>query len=119
MTGLKRAVRIALVVVALVGLAGGLLIIRGFRATAEPTALETFVARTARNLAIPRSAKNEANPERLTPQNLQAGRDRFLASCATCHGNDGNGRSSVGHSLYPRATDLRSARTQALTDGEL
>jgi predicted CXXCH cytochrome family protein len=119
MTGLKRAARATLIAVVLAGLAGGLLIIRGFRATAEPTAVETFVARTVRDLAIPRSAKSETNPQLLTPENLQAGRDRFLASCATCHGNDGNGRSSVGHSLYPRATDLTSARTQALTDGEL
>jgi predicted CXXCH cytochrome family protein len=116
---LKRAVRATLIVVALAGIAGGLLILRGFRATAEPTAFETVVARTVRDLAIPRQEKNESNPQLPTPENLQAGRDRFLASCATCHGNDANGRSSVGHSLYPRATDLRSARTQALTDGEL
>ncbi|HXD23305.1 MAG TPA: c-type cytochrome, partial [Gemmatimonadaceae bacterium] len=119
MSGWKRVVRTTLVVIALVGIAGTALILRGFRATAEPTALESAVARTMRDLAIPRAARHEQNPLHVSAENLQAGRDRFLASCAACHGNDGDGRSSVGHSLYPRATDLRSARTQALTDGEL
>lgn len=119
MSGWKRVARTTLVVIGLAGVAGTALILRGFRATAEPTALERAVARTMRDLAIPRAARNEQNPLQVSAENLQAGRDRFRASCATCHGNDGDGRSAVGHSLYPRATDLRSPRTQALTDGEL
>ena len=119
MSGWKRVVRVTVVVIAVVGIACAVVIARGFSATAEPTALESSVARMVRDLAIPRQAKNERNPVELSPENLQAGRDRFLASCATCHGNDGDGRSSVGHSLYPRATNLRSSGTQALSDGEL
>ena len=110
-------VGLALVVVAFAG--AGALIARGFRANSEPSALEAGIARTVRDLAIPRQARNERNPVEISAENLQAGRERFLASCATCHGNDGDGRSSVGHNLYPRATDLRSERTQALSDGAL
>lgn len=108
---------VAVVVVALVG--AGALIARGFRANAQPTALETVVARSVRNLAIPRRARAERNPLRPSAENLQAARQDFLARCAVCHGNNGDGRSKVGGSLYPRATDLRASPTQGLTDGEL
>ena len=33
--------------------------------------------------------------------------------------NDGSGDTSIGRSLYPPAPDMRAARTQALSDGEL
>jgi predicted CXXCH cytochrome family protein len=115
----KRFIRASLVVALAAVAIGAALIMRGFRATTEPTALETAVARTVRNLAIPRRARNEISPLRISPENLEQARETFLAHCANCHGNDGDGRSTVGHNLYPRATDLRSARTQALTDGEL
>ena len=36
-----------------------------------------------------------------------------------CHANDGSGDTAMGRSLYPRAPDMRGARTQSLTDGEL
>ena len=98
---------------------GGALIARGFRATSEPTLLETVVARGVRNVAIPVRARGETNPVKITPENLREARDVFLARCATCHGTDADGRTAVGRNLYPRATDLRSARTQGLTDGEL
>jgi predicted CXXCH cytochrome family protein len=108
------------IAVAIVALAGaGAFLARGFRATNEPSALEMLVARSIRNAAIPRHNARETNPLKTTPENLQDARDYFLARCATCHGTDANGRSSVGRNLYPRATDLRSSRTQALTDGEL
>ena len=115
----KRVVRATALVAVAVVIGGVALIARGFRANSTPSALEVAVARTVRNLAIPGQARNERNPLHISPENLQAGRDRFLASCATCHGNDGDGRSTIGHNLYPRATNLRSARTQSLTDGEL
>ncbi len=108
---------VAVIIVALI--AGGALIARGFRATSEPSALETVAARTVRNLAIPRRERGEANPLKITPEGLQEGRDEFLARCATCHGNNADGRNNVGRNLYPRASDLRSRRTQELTDGEL
>ena len=106
--------------VAVAGVIGGAALIRrGFRATAEPTAFETVVARTVRNLAIPHRARNERNPLTPTSKNLQEGREEFLARCASCHGHDGSGLTQVGRNLYPRAPNLRSAQTQSLTDGEI
>jgi mono/diheme cytochrome c family protein len=104
-------------VVVLVGAAQ--LIHRGFRATNQPSTLETVVARAALNYSIPNSARREHNPLDATPQNLQDGRDAFLTRCQACHGHDGSGLTPVGQSLYPRAPDLRAAATQDLTDGEI
>ena len=39
--------------------------------------------------------------------------------CATCHANDGSGKTSIGRSLYPPAPDMREPSTQTLSDGEL
>ena len=110
------ALLLALTVVMVVGV---LLIHRGFRATNQPSRLESFAARAVRNLSIPNAARSEKNPLDATPQNLQVGRDEFLANCQTCHGHDGSGVTPVGQSLYPRVPDLRAAPTQSLTDGDL
>jgi predicted CXXCH cytochrome family protein len=91
----------------------------GFTANAEPSALESRVARAIRNFSIPSAAKSETNPIAATTENSVAARDTFLARCSVCHGSLGDGRSATGANLYPRAPDLRSAQTQSLTDGEL
>jgi predicted CXXCH cytochrome family protein len=100
-------------------IAGGVFIARGVAATDEPTAAEALVARAVRNLAIPRAAKAERDPYAATPERLQAAREFFVARCAVCHGSEGRGDAVVGRNLYPRAPDLRSAGTQALSDGAL
>jgi mono/diheme cytochrome c family protein len=97
----------------------GLMIWRGFRATAEPSRFEAVVARTVRNLAIPTHARNERNPLQATSENLQEGREDFLARCAICHGHGGSGITPMGRNLYPRVTDLCLPQTQNLTDGEI
>jgi len=38
---------------------------------------------------------------------------------AVCHRPEGSGQTQVGNSLYPKVPNLRSARTQKLTDGEI
>jgi predicted CXXCH cytochrome family protein len=97
----------------------GALIWRGFRATSEPSSFESNIARTVRNWAIPFYARDQKNPLQLTPENLEKAREDFLAQCATCHGYVDTGVTQIGRALYPRAPDLRSPRTQALTDGEI
>jgi predicted CXXCH cytochrome family protein len=97
----------------------GLLIWRGFRASARPSAFETVVARSARNLAIPRRERNARNPFEPTPDALQQGREQFLTRCAGCHGIDGSGNTQIGLGMYPRVPDLRASATQNLTDGEM
>lgn len=96
-----------------------LLIARGFRATSEPSRFERVAARAVRNLAIPRRARVEKNPLQFSADNLQTGREIFLARCANCHSIDASGVTPVGRNLYPRAPDLRSPLTQSLTDGEI
>jgi predicted CXXCH cytochrome family protein len=111
--------RVAAALVGLIVVAAFIVSFRGFRATSEPSRVEVAVARGVRNFAIPRSARAAQSP--LVPGNtpLTDARDLFIASCASCHGNDGAGDTPMGRSLYPRVPDLRSARTQALSDGEL
>ena len=115
-----KAFVLALLAVAAIGAVfAGSAILRGFRATSEPSGLEAVVARTARDWAIPRRARNEKNPLKLASENLREGREEFLARCASCHGHDGSGLTDMGRNLYPRTPDLRAARTQNLTDGEI
>jgi|SRR5579862_1004575 len=97
----------------------GLLIWRGFSARTEPSPFEKTLARTVRNLAIPRRERNEKNPLEVNSQTLTDARERFIARCSVCHGSDGRGQTQMGRSLYPRVPDLLSAQTQSLTDGEI
>jgi predicted CXXCH cytochrome family protein len=101
------------------GLYAARLIWRGFSTAGEPSYLERTVARAARNLAIPRRARVEKNPWSATPEILKESRESFLDRCASCHGPDGSGQTRLGRNLYPRVPDLRLARTQNLTDGEI
>ena len=98
---------------------GASVIRRGFSATDQPSAVEIVMARTVRNLGIPRTARNEKNPWTATPELLQEARENFTNHCAGCHGKDGDGRSGIGLNLYPHAPDLRQPETQTLTDGEI
>jgi mono/diheme cytochrome c family protein len=92
---------------------------RGVSAKAEPGRLETTVARTMRELAIPKAARETANPVSSSPQAIDDGLAHFADHCASCHANDGSGATELGRRLYPRPPDLRLPATQSLTDGEL
>ena len=110
---------IATAVIVAAGIYGARLIWRGLSTSQEPSYLETVVARTARNLAIPREARSETNPWKTTPDALREARESFLDRCAVCHGADGAGQTQDGRNLYPRVPDLRLPLTQNLTDGEI
>src|SRR4029077_10189557 len=115
-----KALLAALVIIVVIGATvGGLLIWRGFRASATPAAWEAGLASTGRNLAIPRHERGQKIPLGATPEVMQQGRTLFLTQCATCHGIDGSGKTAVGLNLYPRVPDLRAAATQDLSDGEI
>ena len=43
----------------------------------------------------------------------------FADHCASCHGNDGRGKTEIGQNLYPKAPDMWGEETQKLSDGEL
>ena len=115
--------RVLAVVVGGVAIAGAAayasLRMNGFSARAEPSAAERAIARVARRWAIPRAARQLPNPVPYSVAIWAEAREHFADHCATCHANDGSGRSQFGQSLYPRAPDMRQAETQALSDGEL
>lgn len=119
---MRRIRALSLVVVGLAAVAGvaaaAMLLRGGVSARAEPSALETAVARRVRHWAIPSAARARTNPEPATPEALRDGRDHFADHCAQCHGNDGAG-ALMGQGLYPRAPDLRLPATQELSEGEL
>jgi predicted CXXCH cytochrome family protein len=107
------------VAIAAIGLYAVRLIWRGFSTADEPSYLERVAARAARNFAIPRKARLEANPWKPTPDVLKEARESFVDRCAVCHGPDGSGQTGVGRNLYPKVPDLRLKQTQGLTDGEI
>ncbi len=91
----------------------------GFSARDEPRAIEEFIAQRMRRLATPRAARQAKNPVEQTPEVLAEAREHFADHCATCHGNDGQGETEIGKSLYPKAPNMQLATTQSLSDGEL
>src|SRR3981081_4110508 len=110
--------KIVLLLVAAVLVVAGFYAVRiilyGFPPAAEPSRLETIVARAARNFAIPRKARLEPNPWKPTPDVLKSARESYFDRCAVCHAPDGSGQTNVGRNLYPRVPDLRLPQTQNL-----
>lgn len=92
---------------------------RGFSAKERPSAVEEFVARGVRRLAIPANRAHRTNPVPESADAIRAGMEHFADHCATCHANDGSGKTEVGQGLYPKAPDMRLPATQSLSDGEL
>jgi mono/diheme cytochrome c family protein len=91
----------------------------GLSARTAPTAVERLLSRAARRWAVPRAARGAVNPIVFSPEVWAESRAHFADHCASCHANDGSGRTEIGQNLYPKAPDMRLADTQNLTDGEL
>lgn len=91
----------------------------GLSARATPNALETAIARSAREMAAPSAARSAKNPIADSPEVQREARLHFADHCATCHGNDGSGDTMIGRGLYPKPPDLRASQTQKLSDGEI
>ncbi len=111
-----------LVMVLLLSVVGAIGLMRWaheFSARDEPPSVEKTLARRLRNWAQPAGARKLQNPVPLTPEVLKEARAHFADHCASCHGNDGRGRTEMGQHLYPRAPDMTAEGTQSLTDGEL
>ena len=90
-----------------------------FSAKGKPPEWEVSMARFARHLATPRRWRNASNPVELTPEILQEGLHHFADHCATCHANDGSGKTDMGPNFYPPVPDLRTQAIQSMSDGEL
>ena len=91
----------------------------GLSTRVQPTAIERVLARATRRWAVPRDGRNATNPVSFSPEVWAESRAHFADHCATCHGNDGSGRTEMGQRFYPQVPDMRLEETQELTDGEL
>jgi mono/diheme cytochrome c family protein len=116
----RRRLTTALVVLALL-VGGGLMFLRGrgVGARSEPSWVEAQGALFLRGWMTPARYKTLLNPVTASSEAIADGRDHFADHCASCHANDGSGNTDMGGSLYPRTPDMRLARTQDLSDGEI
>lgn len=115
-----RAMVILLVVALAVGaIAAYSIASRGLSAHDEPSAVEVMLARAMRRWATPAAIRARTNPVAATEAVMNDAMAHYADHCATCHANDGSGRTAIGQGLYPKAPDMRTADTQSLTDGEL
>ncbi len=120
MTRMGKLIAALVAIGVLIGVAVPLTIIsRGVSARDEPTAVEAFMARRLRRLATPSHLHTARNPVALSAEVLASARAHFADHCASCHGNDGRGQTSIGRNLYPKAPDMTLPDTQNLVDGEL
>jgi mono/diheme cytochrome c family protein len=119
-SAIGKILTIVVAIVAIVAIVALTAILRhGISARDEPTASERMIGRAARHMAIPMAARSMKNPIAMSDAVLAEGRAHWADHCATCHANDGSGKSEIGQHLYPKAPDMRDAATQTLGDGEL
>src|SRR5688500_7353443 len=91
----------------------------GLSARGDAGGLEAAMASRVRRLAIPSDARARRNPVPASPEALADGMTHYADHCASCHANDGSGKTELGQGLFPRAPDMRLAATQEMSDGEL
>jgi len=91
----------------------------GLSTRGDPGRIEAMIARTARTMAIPASARAQQNPIPASSDVIAEGMAHYADHCATCHANDGSGQTEMGQGLYPKAPDMRLSATQDMSDGEL
>ena len=122
---MKRICNKFFIILPLLALFAGVLVFyryvvtHSFSAREKPMAIEEFLARHVRSLALPPGVKELKNPVEIIPFVLAEARDHFADHCAICHGNRGDGRTMINSGLYPPAPDMREAATQNLSDGEM
>lgn len=123
MVALRKLLIAAGALALLAVLAGGAVALRlrqhGISARDEPLAVEAAVARTLRSWAIPARLRDARNPVEPSADALGRARAHFADHCASCHGNDGRGRTKLGQGFYPKAPDMTLPATQSLSDGAL
>src|SRR5260370_8514177 len=113
----KRTLLLSMTAAGIAGAAafGWMTIRRGFSARDNPSAMEAIVARTARKLSIPASERDAKNLFAPTTEVLSEARAHFADHCATCHGNDGSGKTELGQNLHPHPPNIRQPPPHTLT----
>jgi mono/diheme cytochrome c family protein len=119
----RRAVKIVLAIGGAVTVLGAVMVSRtlryGLSARDEPPAIEVWLASALRHYAVPADLRDRKNPIALTPAVLAEARAHFADHCASCHGNDGRGKTAMGPNFYPKVPDMTLPATQSQTDGAL
>ncbi|GAC1418461.1 MAG: hypothetical protein NVS9B15_01300 [Acidobacteriaceae bacterium] len=91
----------------------------GFSTRTPPTGVETTMATTMRDMAVPGRYKTMKNPVAVTPEVIHEGLAHYADHCAVCHANNGSGDSILGKGMYPRPPNLAGEETQSMSDGEI
>lgn len=108
------------VVLGLVGLfVAWRMVASGFSSRPVPSAFEERVALRLREMAVPGRYEKMKNPVAVDNEVLARAKAHWADHCATCHANDGSGDTEIGRNLYPRPPDMRKARTQSMSDGQI
>ena len=92
---------------------------RGFSSRANPGVVETVLAGTMLDAAIPSRYKTMKNPVSDTPEVVHEAMAHWADHCAPCHANNGSGDTMYGKTMYPRPPDIRQKDSQEMSDGEL
>ncbi len=90
-----------------------------FTAKGTPPEWEIKIARFIRHMATPSRFLKMPNPIPSSPEILAEARHHFADHCATCHANNGSGKTDMGPNFYPPVPDLRDPAIQSMQDGEL
>ena len=91
----------------------------GFSTRTPPSGVETTMATTMRDMAVPARYKTMKNPVAVTPEVIHEGQAHYADHCAVCHANNGSGDSMLGKGMYPRPPNLAGQETQSMSDGEV
>jgi len=116
----KKLALVALLIAALVPWIVIAIVVRsGLSARVKPSGWEIWTATRLRSLAMPAEEKMQKNPFSADESLQKEAREHFADHCASCHANDGSGRTALGQGLSPQAPDMRLPATQSKSDGEL
>jgi mono/diheme cytochrome c family protein len=75
---------------------------------------------TGSDWKVPPEAIAKPNPIPITEVSISAGKTIYAARCASCHGDNGNGKGSEAARYATQPADFTDAKImQAMTDGEL
>src|SRR5437016_3282821 len=83
---------------------------RGLSAREQPTGIEGWIARRAREIALPAEAKIRTNPVAKTREALDEARAHWADHCASCHANDGSAISPWENACIHRRRTCGSPR---------
>ena len=104
----------------LVGLGGGIgvALIGIYMISQSSIVASQTVSIPGSNLYVPDYARVMRDPVPATAENIAAGKQTYLTSCAVCHGPQGKGNGPLAATLNPRPVDL-TVHARLHSEGEL